>query len=65
MDIQQQTILFPENPIGYELENFEYEYTRTGVRYTAPQGLHDDCVMSLALAVDCKKRIRRILVASI
>jgi len=55
MDIQQQTIAFPENPIGYELENFEYEYTRTGVRYTAPQGLHDDCVMSLALAVDCKK----------
>ena len=59
MDIQQQTILFPENPIGYELENFEYEYTRTGVRYTAPQGLHDDCVMSLALAVDCKKHNKK------
>ena len=59
MDIQQQTISFPENPIGYELENFEYEYTRTGVRYTAPQGLHDDCVMSLALAVDCKKHNKK------
>jgi hypothetical protein len=59
MDIQQQTISFPENPIGYELENFEYEYTRTGVRYTAPQGLNDDCVMSLALAVDCKKHNKK------
>ena len=34
-----------------ELEAFEYEYTRTGVRYTAPPGMHDDCVCALALAV--------------
>jgi hypothetical protein len=34
-----------------ELDNFEYEYTRTGVRYTAPEGYTDDGVMSLALAV--------------
>ena len=34
-----------------ELETFEYEYTRTGVRYTAPAGLHDDCVCAFALAV--------------
>lgn len=33
-----------------ELENFEFEYSRTGVKYTAPAGLHDDCVCSLALA---------------
>jgi hypothetical protein len=33
-----------------EMESFEFEYTRTGVRYTAPDGLHDDCVCSLALA---------------
>ncbi len=33
-----------------ELEAFEYEYTRTGVRYSAPQGMHDDTVCSLALA---------------
>ncbi len=39
-------------------ENFEFEYTRTGVRYTAPSGLHDDCVMALALAVDCKAHNR-------
>lgn len=34
-----------------ELEAFTYEVTRTGnVRYNAPEGLHDDCVNSLALA---------------
>jgi hypothetical protein len=32
------------------LEQFEFEYTRTGVRYSAPAGLHDDCVCALALA---------------
>lgn len=30
---------------------FEYDYTRGGVRYSAPHGVHDDCVMALALAV--------------
>lgn len=48
--IQSQSITFPEGTIRKELEDFEYEYTRTGVRYTAPEGLHDDCVMALALA---------------
>lgn len=59
LEIQQRKIKFPSEPIGYELENFEYEYTRTGVRYTAPQGLHDDCVVSLALAVDCSKHNKK------
>lgn len=35
-----------------ELEMFEYEITAAGsLRYSAPDGKHDDCVMSLALAV--------------
>ncbi len=33
-----------------ELESFEFEYTRMAVKYSAPSGLHDDCVCSLALA---------------
>ena len=37
-----------------ELETFEYVYTRTGVRYSAPDGLHDDCVCALALAVHAR-----------
>jgi phage FluMu gp28-like protein len=48
--IQQHEIGYPEGIIVMELEQFEFEYTRTGVRYTAPDGLHDDCVCSLALA---------------
>ena len=58
MEIQANTIRFPDEPYGSELENFEFEYTRTGVRYTAPPGLHDDAVNSLALANDCKKHNR-------
>lgn len=49
--IQHALIQFPEGHIQDELESFEYEYTRTGVRYQAPEGLYDDCVCSLALAV--------------
>ncbi len=49
--IQAGEVRFPEGPITNELEAFEYKYTRTGVRYSAPSGLHDDCVVALALAV--------------
>lgn len=52
MAIQSRRVFFPKGPITAELENFEYEYTRTGVRYSAPAGFHDDCVMALALAVE-------------
>lgn len=44
-------ITFPEGTVlEDELYSFEYTYTRTGIRYSAPEGLHDDCVMALALA---------------
>jgi len=52
--VQEGNIGFPEGVIADEMRNFEFEYTRTGVKYTAPSGLHDDCVMSLALAYQCK-----------
>ncbi len=48
--IQQHEIRYPEGVIVRELEEFEYVYTRTGVKYSAPQGLHDDAVNALALA---------------
>jgi phage FluMu gp28-like protein len=48
--IQSQLTRFPDGPIRNELDTFEFEYTRTGVLYSAPAGLHDDCVMGLALA---------------
>jgi phage FluMu gp28-like protein len=59
MEIQQHSIFFPEKPYGFELENFEYEYTRTGVKYSAPSGMNDDAVNSIALANDCKKHNRK------
>ena len=34
-----------------ELQFFEYQLTRTGVKMEARQGFHDDCVIALALAV--------------
>lgn len=48
--IQERRITFPDGQIKEELEDFEYIYTRTGVKYGAPSGLHDDCVCALALA---------------
>jgi hypothetical protein len=48
--IQKREIFFPEGVIVNELESFEYEYTRTGVKYSAPSGMHDDAVCALALA---------------
>ena len=36
--------------LRHQLEQFEFEYTRTGIRYSAPDGEHDDDVCALALA---------------
>jgi hypothetical protein len=55
--IQSRAVTFPDGPIREELDNFEFQYTRTGVRYSAPVGFHDDCVMALALAVEQLRRI--------
>ena len=48
--IQQERIHFPDGMIKEELEIFEYLYTANGVKYSAPSGFHDDCVVALALA---------------
>jgi len=64
--IQQGRITYPDGIIAMELEQFEFEYSRTGVRYSAPQGQHDDAVCALALAVSkfsvpqAEFRIRRL-----
>lgn len=49
-DIQQQNTHFPEGVLTDELHSFEYLYTRTGVQYSAPEGMFDDCVNALAIA---------------
>lgn len=48
--IQKGEISVLEGQIKDELESFEFEYGRTGIKYSAPDGMHDDCVCSLALA---------------
>lgn len=55
--IQNKQITFPDGVIRTELDTFAYEYTAHGVRYSAPDGLHDDCVMALALAVYAYDRV--------
>lgn len=48
--IHQKAISYPSGIIVDELEIFEYQFTASGVRYSAPSGFHDDCVMALSLA---------------
>lgn len=36
-----------------EMEAFEFTYSSSGVKYSAPEGSHDDCVCALALANYC------------
>ena len=50
---QQVGIGIPDGWLRDECESFEYEVTRTGVRYAAPEGQHDDGVCALALARRC------------
>jgi hypothetical protein len=52
--IHKGEIGFPEGAIKDELEIFEYVFTSTGVKYSAPSGFHDDCVNALALANKCR-----------
>jgi len=56
--IQSKRTSFPEGVLVSELEAFEYQYARNGVRYSAPDGMHDDTVCSLALAWEMFTRER-------
>jgi hypothetical protein len=43
--------IFDDKILVNELNNFECEITESGlIRYSAPEGYHDDCVIALALA---------------
>lgn len=51
--LEQQRIIYPPIPeLLHELKAFSYEYTKSkNIIYSAPDGEHDDCVISLCLAV--------------
>ena len=50
--IQKGDVRYPQGMIVDELEQFEFHYSNFAVKYSAPQGVHDDCVCALALAVE-------------
>lgn len=52
ISIEQRRITFPYEPVLLdELQSFEYSITDGGsLKYGAPDGKHDDCVISLGLA---------------
>lgn len=54
--IQRGQVRYPAGVLVAELEAFEYAYTRTGVHYAAPEGMTDDAVCALALAVQQASR---------
>lgn len=57
MGIQTHSLWYPDT-YQDELESFEFIHTRTGVKYSAPDGMHDDKVNSLALAYHKWKEIK-------
>lgn len=62
--IHQGTVTYSDPQLVSELESFEYEYTKAGVRYSAPEGLFDDGVCALALAAELRSTpVTRFLVA--
>jgi hypothetical protein len=60
--IQNKDISFPViDELINELELFEYQITPAGnITYSAPEGYNDDCVVSLALAVQALGTLRGI-----
>lgn len=63
--IQSESVVFADPVLKSELESFGYEYTKYGVRYSAPEGLHDDCVCALSLAVQCQSSFPRLHISRI
>ena len=50
LDVSNGGPEMPEGVLAQEMRDFEFTHTRTGVRYEAPTGLHDDAVCAVALA---------------
>jgi hypothetical protein len=48
--VQKREVTILDGIMREEMESFEYEFTKYGVRYSAPSGMHDDTCVALALA---------------
>lgn len=61
IDIQSGSVKTPSSelfpPLAFELGAYEYEYSpkTRSIKYGGPAGIHDDTVMSLAIANACRK----------
>jgi hypothetical protein len=67
LGLEQSTLkILPDPVLLGELQSFEATKTPSGaIRYAAPEGYHDDCVMSLALAWDgCKGSVASVRVGT-
>jgi hypothetical protein len=53
LEVEGGRVRWPDEPVvADEMRAFEYEIMPSGqIRYSAPEGQHDDCVMAKALAV--------------
>jgi len=58
VSIQQGELTIYDPLLINELNDFEFQYTRTGCKYSAPEGAHDDGVCALALANYHRSRAR-------
>jgi hypothetical protein len=56
LSIQQKDITVLDGVMRIELESFEFQQTKVGVKYAAPEGHHDDCAVALALAAERSRR---------
>jgi phage FluMu gp28-like protein len=54
--IQQARVSVLSGIMQDELEAFEFTFSPSGVKYSAPAGFTDDCVNSLALANNCMQQ---------
>lgn len=63
VQINDQMLLLPTKelfePLDTELRVFTFEYSTKSrkIKYFSPPGFHDDCIMSLAMAVDSKNHL--------
>lgn len=48
--VQNAEVSILDGMMKEEMEAFEFEYSKNGVKYRAPEGMHDDIVCALALA---------------
>ena len=59
-DLQDRAIEFADERLKSELDSFAFEFREGSIRYSAPEGLHDDGVCALALACELRRRgVRR------